>query len=474
MAEEQREGRGDRSGDRSASLAQTVSFLLGRGRDYFFRLNIVRKLLLGYLPLCILLVLFAVLGLMSLTTLNELNTSIIETDIPLINLADQMTDDVLAQELYAKRYAILKDAETLEMFRQRQEDFQQRIMAISFLPEERDLPIAKLVDTQSAYRQFLHDYFIEPVEGRVDKNSLDQLLRVRQEQLIDHIQQVKEVARQDQFDKTMTSAAMGKNAINVAVMVCWVGLAVSLFAAFVVTRNIARTIRKLQRATEEIAIGNFDYEPEVKNTDELGDLAQAFRHMAHRLKALETSYRDASPLTGLPGGISIDCAVDDILDQGAPLSFCLFDIDSFKAFNDCYGFSRGNRVIEAAAEIIQKVVMDKGAADDFVGHIGGDDFVLLCKHYKFRPVCEEILRRFDREILKYYDKKDRDKGYIETENRQGVFMTFPVASLSVAVVTNEKRTLSGHLQVGEIAADVKKAAKKKAGSAIVVDTRLVA
>ncbi|MEN8257310.1 MAG: hypothetical protein ABFS09_05550 [Thermodesulfobacteriota bacterium] len=95
--------------------------------DYFFRLNIVRKLLLGYLPLCLLLVLFAVLGLMGLTTLNQPNSSIVEADIPLINIADQVTGDILAQKLYGRRYAILRGPEALDIFRQRQEDFYRRI-----------------------------------------------------------------------------------------------------------------------------------------------------------------------------------------------------------------------------------------------------------------------------------------------------------------------------------------------------------
>ena len=118
MAEEMSVDFDNRTEENSHSFTAKVNSVLVKISDYFFRLNIVRKLLLGYLPLCLLLVLFAVLGLMSLTTLNQLNSSIIETDIPLINIADQMTDDILAQELYARRYAILKDPETLDIFRQ--------------------------------------------------------------------------------------------------------------------------------------------------------------------------------------------------------------------------------------------------------------------------------------------------------------------------------------------------------------------
>lgn len=462
------------SGGAPPSKATGRGVFLARISDYFFRLNIVRKLLLGYLPLCLLLVLFAVLGMMSLTTLNQLNGSIIETDIPLSKIADQLTDDVLAHELYARRYSILRDSQTLEMFSQSQEDFQRHIETIADLPEQRDIPLKQLLERHRIYCEFLSDTFVVQMEADLDKMAVDTLLHDKQEQLVNLIQDVKDIAHQDQLDKTLTSAAMGENAFNAAIIVCWVGIAFSLLAAVVVTRNIAGTIHRLQKGTEEIAAGNFDYDPGVKNTDELGDLAAAFKRMANRLKVLEASYRDASPLTGLPGGISIGRTVDDILATDSPLSFCLLDIDSFKAFNDCYGFSRGNRVIEAAAEIIKDVVEEKGAGDDFVGHIGGDDFVLLCKHYNFRPLCEEIVARFDKEIRGFYDEKDRDNGFVETENRQGVFMTFPIASLSVAVVTNEKRPLHSHLQVGEIAAEVKKVAKKKAGSAIIVDTRLVA
>jgi diguanylate cyclase (GGDEF)-like protein len=457
-------------GEHPASKARWHD-LAGRISDSFFRLNIVRKLLLGYLPLFVLLALVAILGLMSFTTLNQLNSSILETDIPMMQLADQMKDDVLGQELYAKRFAILKDTETLEIFKQRLDDFQQRLVALAFLPEERQLPITQLVEHHQDYQQFLVDHFVAPADVLPDKAAVEQLLRARQDEVMEHIQQIMEVAHQDQVDKTRQATAMGKNAFRVAVMVCLVGLVVAVLAVFIVTRNIAGTLRKLQRATEEMAAGNFDYDPDVRNADELGDLAQAFRHMGNRLKVLESAYRDASPLTGLPGGISIHRAVDAILAQDNALAFCLFDIDSFKSFNDCYGFARGNKVIEAAATLIKAVVAEKGADDDFVGHIGGDDFVVLCRHYQYLPLCQEIIGRFDAEIVSFYDAADRAKGFIETENRQGAVVQFPVASLSVAVVTNERRHFSGHLEVGEVAAEVKKAAKKKRGSVIVVDSR---
>jgi diguanylate cyclase (GGDEF)-like protein len=437
---------------------------------YFFRLDIVRKLLLGYFPIFFLLVLFVGLSLLSLNTLNQLTGSIVQTDLPIIEQANGLVDDVLAQELYAKRYSILKGPDTLRFFHEQGILFQKRVQVLTRLPEDRDLDTGQLMTLHKQYQQFLVNHYVTPGETVAPVDIEDQL-RQKQKKLINHINQFRSRAVEDQNTKTRRSADMSDNAFRVALIVCWVGLFLALMAAYWVTRSIVTPLRQLTNATERIAEGDFDHIVQVDSGDEIGDLALAFTKMSKRLKVLEASYRDASPLTGLPGGVAIDRVLSNRLAVGKAVTFCMFDIDHFKAYNDRYGYSRGNKVIKMAADVLRDAVEEMGEEGDFAGHIGGDDFVLICKRHGVQDLCQNVLDRFDAHVVEFYSEEDLQNGYIQAKNRKGVVQHFPVAALSGAMVTNEKRRLVNHVQVGEIAAELKKAAKKLPGSALVVDNR---
>lgn len=436
---------------------------------YFFRLDIVRKLLLGYFPIFFLLVLFVGLSLLGFNTLNKLTGSIVQTDLPTIKQATGLVDDVWGQELYAKRYAILKSPEILRLFHEQAIVFQKRVQVLQSLPEKRELDTGLLLDLQKQYQRFLIDQYVTPGETVTPAETEDEL-RLLQEKLLDHIGVFRRNAIADQNRKTRLSAQLSDNSFRVALIVCWVGLFFALVAAYWVTRSIVMPIRQLTRATELIAEGDFDHIVQVDSGDEIGDLALAFTKMSKRLKVLEASYRDASPLTGLPGGVAIDRVLSARLAVGKPVTFCLFDIDHFKAYNDRYGYSKGNKVINMAADLLQEAVV-RGGEGDFAGHIGGDDFVLIFKRYGVMDLCQSVLDRFDERIVEFYSEEDLCNGYVQAKSRQGTVQHFPIASLSAAMVTNEKRRLINHVQVGEIAAELKEAAKKISGSALVVDSR---
>jgi len=147
------------------------------------------------------------------------------------------------------------------------------------------------------------------------------------------------------------------------------------------------------------------------------------------------------------------------------------DLDNFKAYNDNYGYAKGNEMIIATANIIEKASQDFGVENDFVGHIGGDDFVLVTDADSFDETCENIIKVFDREAPGFYNEDDRKRGHIVAKDRQGNTQRFPLASLSIAVVTNRKKKLESHLVFGEIAAELKEYAKSMPGSVYVVDHR---
>ena len=147
------------------------------------------------------------------------------------------------------------------------------------------------------------------------------------------------------------------------------------------------------------------------------------------------------------------------------------DIDNFKAYNDHYGYAKGNNVITATAGIISEAVAKYGTEDDFIGHIGGDDYVLITTPDLYPRICQSVIDTFDKTIPGFYDAEDRGRGHIVGENRQGQEVKFPLATLSIAVVTNVKRKFKNHIQYGEVAAEMKEHAKTVAGSTFMVDQR---
>ncbi len=207
----------------------------------------------------------------------------------------------------------------------------------------------------------------EPSSAAVDKAYEDQI-KVQQEKVIALINGMSSEALRDQSEKTGKTATIGRIAFKASAVLCGLGFLLSLAAAMIITRNISGAIKKLKFATGMISKGQFDHKPDIRNKDELGDLAKAFVTMAGRLKRLEEMYLDTSPLTRLPGGIAIESVMNKRIANSTPIAFCLMDIDNFKAYNDHYGYAKGNEIIQTTAGIIGKAASEYGNEDDFVGH----------------------------------------------------------------------------------------------------------
>lgn len=438
----------------------------------FYRLNIAKKLMLGYSVLLLLLVGISVIALYNLNRLNEINSSIQETDLPIVNISGKMIDVILTQEFYVQRYLILKSPDVFKDFWHKEKEFNQLIEQLKALPGQKAYPIYKIVNLQTEYKYILSEAigWIEDPESPISK-AFEKNIKTQQEKIIAVIKKMQARALQEQNKKTAKTATIGRSAFEAAAILCGLGLLFSLIAAFVITHNIAGAIKKLKYATGKIAEGRFDYRPNIRNRDELGDLSRSFVTMAQRLKRLEEMYLDTSPLTRLPGGIAIENVLNKRIAAGTPIAFCLMDIDNFKAYNDNYGYAKGNDVIQATAAMISEAVAKYGTEDDFIGHIGGDDYVLITTPDLYPRICQAVIDNFDKTIPGFYDKQDRNRGHIVGENRQGQEVKFPLASLSIAVVTNVKRKFKNHIQYGEVAAEMKEHAKTVAGSTFMVDQR---
>jgi GGDEF domain-containing protein/CHASE3 domain sensor protein len=438
----------------------------------FYRLNIARKLLLGYFMLLLLLVGISAFALFYLSHLNKINSSLLETDLPIINISEKMVDVTLAQERYFQRYLILKSPNELKEFWNKRKELNQLTEQLRGLPGHKAYSIKQIVSLQMEYEYILSEAigWIEDPNSPISK-AFEKNIKTQQEKIIAAIKKVQKRAHWEQKQKTSLTAAIGRLAFKVAAILCGLGLIFAITMAFVITHNIAGAIKKLKHATSMIANGKFDHRPDIRNKDELGDLARSFVTMAQRLKQLEEMYLDTSPLTRLPGGIAIENVMNKRIAAKTPIAFCLMDIDNFKAYNDHYGYAKGNDVIQATAAIIGEAVARYGDENDFIGHIGGDDYVLITTPDLYPRICQAVIDTFDKKIPGFYDEQDRQRGYIIGENRQGQEVKFPLATLSIAVVTNVKRKFKNHIQYGEVAAEMKEHAKTVAGSTFMVDQR---
>jgi diguanylate cyclase (GGDEF)-like protein len=188
---------------------------------------------------------------------------------------------------------------------------------------------------------------------------------------------------------------------------------------------------------------------------------------------LRRSDRDlvVHPSTRLPGAAEIESDVARRLKSEVRFAMCYADLDHFKEFNDRYSYHDGDRVIRILAKILHDVVKGVCGEDGFVGHIGGDDFIFVIPTQYISEVCSEIVSVFDTLIPYQYSEQDRRAGYFFGKDRRGQLHRVPLMTVSIGVVTNDRRHFTHAAQVSELATEMKSYAKTLPGSVYSVDRR---
>jgi diguanylate cyclase (GGDEF)-like protein len=181
---------------------------------------------------------------------------------------------------------------------------------------------------------------------------------------------------------------------------------------------------------------------------------------------------EINPLTRLPGNISINRQIEERMARGEGFAIAYADLDSFKPFNDKYGFGRGDEVIKIAARLILCSVMNWQPRGSFVGHIGGDDFVFVMSDNLIEDACKSVIQAFDQIIPSLYDPEDRARGGIESKDRQGTVRFFPFIGISIGVTGTCYRRFAHFGALIEAASEMKHFAKKNSGSSYSMDKRL--
>lgn len=180
------------------------------------------------------------------------------------------------------------------------------------------------------------------------------------------------------------------------------------------------------------------------------------------------SARYANPLTLLPGNVPIDERISELLQAGRSFTVAYCDLDHFKPYNDVYGYERGDRIIQLAGRLLSTYIDPE---QDFVGHIGGDDFIVIFQSANWRARCEVVLQEFAQLIPDYYCAADRERGGIQSKDRQGQITFFPLLSLSIGAVQPDPARCHSHHQVARLASDAKHQAKRQTGNVLFIDQR---
>jgi diguanylate cyclase (GGDEF)-like protein len=246
---------------------------------------------------------------------------------------------------------------------------------------------------------------------------------------------------------------------------------INIFLGISLSRLVIGPIKVFNKAAGAIADGSLDLRVKIHTDDELEELAKSFNYMTAELVKMKARAENANPLTKLPGNIVIMEEVERLIKEDKKFTVVYADLDNFKAFNDKYGIHKGDEAITMTGNIFKEAIKNKGNESDFVGHEGGDDFIILTSPESAEAVTDYITHNFDERVKSLYNKEDLDRGHIVAHSREGEVKKFPIMTISLAGVTNQYRPISNYSEITNIVAEVKKKAKNKDGSCFVLDKR---
>lgn len=215
---------------------------------------------------------------------------------------------------------------------------------------------------------------------------------------------------------------------------------------------------------EGLTAGADDYVVKPFDNDEM--LARV-RGVLRRAKYM----RAQSPLTGLPGNVRIEDEIQTRIDLGEDFALMYLDLDNFKAYSDHYGFFRGDEALRRTGHLIRDTARAIAGAGTFIGHIGGDDFVVVTTPGEAVAVAEAVIRRFDEMAPSLYEEEDVARGYVEVEDRRGERQRFPLLTISIGIASTASRRFGHRAEAVQVATELKNFAKRTTGSSCALDRR---
>lgn len=245
----------------------------------------------------------------------------------------------------------------------------------------------------------------------------------------------------------------------------------NIILGYFISKTIIGPIKVLNDVTKIITAGDLSVRAHINTNDELEELGSTFNYMTEELIKMKERAENENPLTKLPGNIVIREEIEKRIKNNLAFLVIYCDLDNFKEFNDKYGIGKGDEAIKLIADVFKEALETKGNQDDFLGHEGGDDFILITTPLKAQAVADYIISEFDKKIRSLYSTEDLKQGFIIAHARDHTVKQFPIMTISLAGISNETRTITSYAEVTNIAAEVKKKAKSIDGSVFIIDKR---
>ncbi len=430
-------------------------------------LTIIQKIALGYLLTACFGLIATIYAMSSLGSQTEQASELINGDYRALMMTTTLRQDLLALERIEKAGIIIADINLDSMHRRRSEGFLQTWKLLKQLSLSRSLPQA-LEAAGDEYTAMLAN---SALKDSVDNANIPQRLEPLRLELLKQFELFQK-SREEIIDASLSSLTRdSKSAYRITLMLTLFGITVGVGVALSVILAIHRSTRDLISATTRIASGEYNSQIDVRRSDEFGQLARAFVSMSDQLQHLEKMRLDANPLTHLPGNMAIDHEISRRLEADEPFAHVYFDIDNFKSFNDRYGYQEGDKAIALVRDIIKQTLSHIGSNDHLLGHIGGDDFVVLIAREQVEELARQVILAFDEQAPLLYNIDDRDVGFILGKDRQDNEIRYPLMTLSVAIVTTNSLSQPSPAAISRECAKIKHHLKKLPGSNYLIDRR---
>jgi len=434
------------------------------------RLNVSQKIVVGYLVLALFSLAAILFSLYDIQQQVSISGTLVNRDFRAINLIRDLRENLLTQERLEQQCLIFKDVELLELLAKRNLEFDLQWEKLHALELEDlvslDSPIESLQLKREEAVILLKGGKRKPTEAFLQEHMIP--LRAELRTKLDEVAKKRETL----IDQALSSLnRKSKFAYRITFVLLILGVAIGGGVAYRVVRSINRSIRHLSDAARQASEGRFDFELANLGGDEFGHLAGEFMNMGRKLLELNNRLLDANPLTHLPGNLAISHELDRRIISLEPFAHIYIDLDHFKAYNDRYGYQKGSEVIARVGDLVKGVVAELGNPKDLVGHIGGDDYLLLSTPDKAEPLAKEIISRFDRLTGEIYTPQDLECGHYEGIDRYGEHRRYPLMSMSVAIICSENMEYATAQDISQECAKMKEHLKNLPGSNYLIDRR---
>lgn len=437
-------------------------------KGYF---TVTRKVAFGYLVIVFFSLAAIGYALTNLYDHTKRTESLVGSQFEIFTLLRDLRQNLLAQEKLEKQLLILHEEEFLDLLELRFNDFEDlnSKMNSTFPATYRERITPDLKDYSANVVQLLN--ILETEEWQRSGEISAQLTSPLRSRLLDVLTDVRGQHQKAVDQNLRQLSQQSKDAYRLTLLISMIGILLSAPVALTVISSIRRSVKALQKVTREIAAGSFESQLDIQGSDEFGLLALDFASMGRKLRELDQLRLDANPLTSLPGNLAIDRELERRIQQELPFAHLYIDLDNFKAYGDRYGYQSGSDVIARVGDMLQQVVEVEGTNGDLVGHIGGDDYVVLTRPDRAELLTQALIHEFDQMVPEFYSEADREKGYFVGKDRYGVEREFPLLTISIAITHSDNFDQPSLLAISRESASMKQHLKNLDGSNYLVDRR---